>query len=97
MREKGGYVCENTFIVHPPPSPGVHLTLLLLKLKYAHNNQILIKCRFYRTNLVKNLSSLHSQYCCESGSHEHSTYRSYRSVILVSTCCQLGSRPWSNG
>jgi len=53
MREKGGYVCENTFIVHPPPSPGVHLTLLLFKLKYAHNNQILIKCRFYRTNFVK--------------------------------------------
>jgi len=31
--------------------------------------------------------------CYESGSHEHTTYRSYRSVISVSTCCQLGSRP----
>ena len=32
------------------------------------------------------IQSIIRKYCCESGSREHSTYRSYRTVISVSMC-----------
>ena len=51
---------------------------------------LMLFCEFPKTTTIY-------IYCYEFGSLLHTTYRSYRSVILVSTCCQLGSRPLSNG